>query len=181
MIKQKIKINLFTAILLTVFACAALVLSSNSIALADHGDLHCKDGTPVVVANKTPGYSSDFCADKGGVDVEAGCDGEGTCESTEAENKGSSSDFEGDCNDSIKPEDCGITSYIRLFTNGLSALVGIVIVVMVVVGGIQYSMARDNPQAVAAARQKIINAVLALLLFVFMFAFLQWIIPGGLF
>ena len=76
---------------------------------------------------------------------------------------------------------CGIAYYIVVFTNALSALVGIAIVIMITVGGIQYSAARDNPQAVQAARTRIINALLALVVYLFMIGFLQWIVPGGVF
>ncbi len=76
---------------------------------------------------------------------------------------------------------CGIIRYLTDFVNILTALVGIVVVIMIVVGGIQYSAARDNPQAVQAARTKIINAMLALAAYIFTSAFLQWIVPGGLF
>lgn len=86
----------------------------------------------------------------------------------------------GDCSSSLDPEDCGITSYIVIFTDALSVLVGIVVVMMLVVGGIRYASASNNPQAVASAKQHISNALLALVLYLFMFAFLQWIVPGGI-
>lgn len=63
----------------------------------------------------------------------------------------------------------------------LSALVGIVVVGSIILGGIQYSAAGDNPQAVSAAKQRIINGLIALIAFLFTFAFLQWLIPGGVF
>jgi hypothetical protein len=88
--------------------------------------------------------------------------------------------FSGDCSASLEAGNCGITAYILLFTNALSAIVGIVIVIMIVVGGIQYSAAQDNPQAVQAARTRIINALIGLVLYLFMFAFLQYIVPGGI-
>lgn len=62
----------------------------------------------------------------------------------------------------------------------LSAGVGIVVTGMIIVGGIQYSMAGGSPEAVSKAKQKIINALIALVVFIFIFAFLQWIIPGGI-
>jgi hypothetical protein len=67
-----------------------------------------------------------------------------------------------------------------MFINILSGLVGIVIVTMITVGGIQYSSARDNPQAVAAARGRITNALIALVAYILMYAFLQYLIPGGI-
>jgi hypothetical protein len=85
------------------------------------------------------------------------------------------------CKDSLAPERCGITSYLQLFINVLSGLVGVVIVIMVAVGGVQYASSRDNPQQTAAAKNRIRDALLALVIFIFTFAFLQWLVPGGVF
>lgn len=62
----------------------------------------------------------------------------------------------------------------------LSALVGIVIVGVIIVGGIQYSLAGDNSNATGAAKQRIMNGFIALAAFLFAFALLNWLIPGGL-
>ena len=70
---------------------------------------------------------------------------------------------------------------INIVVNGLSAGVGVVVTAVIIVGGVQYSMAGDNPQAVAAAKQRIINGLIALLVFFLIFGFLQWLIPGGVF
>jgi hypothetical protein len=94
----------------------------------------------------------------------------------------SAGDLQADCNeDVLTPENCGIIAYIRLFTDALSVLVGIVVVMMIVIGGIQYSSAGNNPQAVAGAKKRISQALFALVAYIFMFAFLQWIVPGGVF
>lgn len=79
------------------------------------------------------------------------------------------------------PNHCGILDYLQLFINVLSGIVGVVIVAMMVIGGIQYSASGDNPQAVGAAKKRIANALLALFVFVFMIAFLNWLVPGGVF
>lgn len=63
----------------------------------------------------------------------------------------------------------------------MSAVVGIVVVIMIAFGGIKYSASRDNPQATAAAKQHITNALLALVLYIFMFAILEYLVPGGVF
>jgi hypothetical protein len=52
---------------------------------------------------------------------------------------------------------------------------------MIAVAGVQYTTSRDNPQAVQAAKQKIWNVLIGLLAFFFLYAFVQWIIPGGVF
>lgn len=92
----------------------------------------------------------------------------------------------GDCKgdgtiESVNEKNCGIISYIVIITNVLSALVGVIIVTMIIWGGIQYSSAGADPSKVQAAKQKIFNALLALVLFVFGFAIVQWLIPGGIF
>lgn len=63
----------------------------------------------------------------------------------------------------------------------LSAGVAIVVIGMIIVGGIQYAIAGDNPTAVSAAKKRITDALLAFVVFLFTFAFLQWLIPGGIF
>ncbi|MBA3758544.1 hypothetical protein H0X10_02840 [Candidatus Saccharibacteria bacterium] len=92
---------------------------------------------------------------------------------------------EGDCkpqgNEPLSKDNCGIMFYIAQFTRVLSGLVGVVVVVMIAYGGIQYSMSKDNPQEAAAAKDRIRNAVIALVFYMFIFAFLQYLIPGGLF
>lgn len=112
-------------------------------------------------------------------------------EAQEATNPTRGANFDGDCKDGdsasgvkdgkIDKSECGIIGYIVTFTNVLSALVGIVIVIMIAVGGIQYTTARDDPQAVSAAKNRIRNAILALVFYLFGFAFLQYLIPGGIF
>lgn len=89
-------------------------------------------------------------------------------------------DIEADCEGTLDPNNCGVIYYIKIFTDALSVLVGIVVVMMLVIGGIRYASAGSNPQAVASAKQHISNALLALVFYLFMFAFLQWIIPGGI-
>lgn len=63
----------------------------------------------------------------------------------------------------------------------LAAGVGLVATIMLVVGGIQYITSNGNPQAVTAAKKKIGDVVLGLVAFAFLYAFLQWLIPGGIF
>lgn len=74
-----------------------------------------------------------------------------------------------------------IVNDIQVVVNFLSAGVGIVVVAMLIIGGVEYSAAGDNPQKLTAAKQRIINALIALVAFILSFAFLQWLIPGGVF
>jgi uncharacterized membrane protein YraQ (UPF0718 family) len=74
-----------------------------------------------------------------------------------------------------------IVQDIQTIVNFLSALVGIVVTAALILGGIQYSGSRDNPQAMQAAKGRIQNAIIALVMYFLIFAFLQWLIPGGVF
>ena len=74
-----------------------------------------------------------------------------------------------------------IVQDIQTVVNFLSAGVAIVVVGAIIYGGIQYAMAGDKPEAVTKAKQHITNALIALLAFIFLFSFVQWLIPGGVF
>ena len=78
--------------------------------------------------------------------------------------------------------DCSglITKYINPAIKLLAGMVGLLVTISIVVAGIQYSSAGGDPSKVVAARKRITNAILALLAYLFMFAFLQWLIPGGI-
>lgn len=74
-----------------------------------------------------------------------------------------------------------ITDALFAIIRFLSVGVGVVIVASTVVAGIQYSASRADPGAVAKAITRIRNNVTALLLYIFAYAILNWIVPGGLF
>jgi uncharacterized membrane protein YraQ (UPF0718 family) len=112
---------------------------------------------------------ADNCPD--GTNTDTGCSGTYTCSSDTASSASAA-------------ENCvagdPITTYLQDTVDFLSALVGVVVVGTIIVGGIQYSLAGDNAQAVGAAKQRIVNGLIALVAFMLIAAFLQWIIPGGL-
>ncbi len=74
---------------------------------------------------------------------------------------------------------CGILDYIVLFINVLSGIVGVVIAGSLIFAGIQYSSAGSDPQKVSAAKDRIRNSIIALLFFIFMYGFLNYLVPGG--
>lgn len=74
-----------------------------------------------------------------------------------------------------------IVKYLNIIVDVLSAGVGIVVVIMIIIGGIQYSAAGDKPDALSAAKKRISNALIALVAYALIYSFLQWIIPGGAF
>jgi Type IV secretion system pilin len=81
-----------------------------------------------------------------------------------------------------RPNDCGLLArYGAPIITFLAAIAGLVAVIAIVLGGIQYASSSDEPQKVAAAKKRIYNAILGLLGFLFLWAFLQWLVPGGVF
>lgn len=74
-----------------------------------------------------------------------------------------------------------IDKYINPLINFLAALVGVIVVVSIIIGGIQYSSSAGDPQATSAAKKRIVNAIIALVTFIFLYAILNFIVPGGLF
>lgn len=75
----------------------------------------------------------------------------------------------------------GIFGLIQTALNIIFSITGFVIIGMVIAGGIQYSTAGGSPQKASEAKKKISNAVLSLILMVFLYPFLQWLVPGGIF
>ncbi|MDQ3123966.1 MAG: hypothetical protein M3Q14_04780 [bacterium] len=81
--------------------------------------------------------------------------------------------------DESDPNHCGILDYLVLFINVLSGIVGVVVVGSIIVSGIQYSSAGSDPQKISAAKDRIRNAIIALAFFIFMYALLNYLVPGG--
>ena len=73
-----------------------------------------------------------------------------------------------------------IDKFINPTIKFLSAGVGVAVTIMIIIGGIQYSSAGSDPQKITAAKRKIMNALIALLLYIMLFAILNWLIPGGI-
>jgi hypothetical protein len=78
-------------------------------------------------------------------------------------------------------EDNPIMKWIEFFINVLSVTILAGGSVMIAWAGIQYMSARDNAQAVQAAKQKIWNVIFGLIAYFFLYAFIQWLVPGGVF
>jgi len=64
---------------------------------------------------------------------------------------------------------------IRFLSDG----VGLVIIASLIWGGIQYSASRGDPQATASAIDRLRANIVALLIFIFSYAILNYIIPAG--
>lgn len=71
--------------------------------------------------------------------------------------------------------------YLRYFLIFLAGGVGLAVVGGIVAGSYLYITARANASQVQQGQTMITNSVIGLLLFIFMYAILQFIIPGGIF
>jgi hypothetical protein len=74
-----------------------------------------------------------------------------------------------------------LVSRFNQLINLLGIGVGVIVVIMIIVGGIQYTTAGSNPQAVSEAKKRILNAIIALVAFILLYSLLQWLVPGGIF
>ncbi len=62
----------------------------------------------------------------------------------------------------------------------LSAGAGVIVIGSLVFAGIQYTTSRGDPNASAAAMKRIQNTLIALLIYIFAFAILNYVVPAGL-
>lgn len=60
----------------------------------------------------------------------------------------------------------------------LGELVGLVVILMVIIGGIQYITSNGDPNGVKAAKGRIGNAITALVLYLMMWGILHYLLPG---
>jgi hypothetical protein len=77
---------------------------------------------------------------------------------------------------------CDFTGrYINPAINLLTVVFGIIAVISLILGGIQYSASAGDPQKVTKAKDRIFSTIIAILAYLFLYGFLQFLIPGGLF
>lgn len=79
----------------------------------------------------------------------------------------------------ILPSDSSITSLLNMILLILTAGVGIAAVISFVVAGLMYSSAAGNADQVKKAKNMILNTIIGLGAYALMWAFIQWLIPGG--
>jgi hypothetical protein len=101
-------------------------------------------------------------------------------------NKGASptdcEDPASDPNADCTKNDCDfITQYINPAINLLSVLFGLIAVISLILGGIRFSASGDDPQKVSLAKKRIADTLVAIVVYFFLYGFLEFLIPGGLF
>ncbi len=72
-----------------------------------------------------------------------------------------------------------IIVYLRYVLQLLSSAVAAVVLLMIIIAGVQYITSGANPSQVKAAKDRLTNALIALVLFLCMFAILNYLVPGG--
>ena len=86
-----------------------------------------------------------------------------------------------ECGDNEKENGGGIFVIINIVLNVLTFGVGIAGTLGIVISGIMYLTARDNEAQMTKAKSRLINIVIGLAAYAVMWAFLQWLLPGGIF
>lgn len=70
-----------------------------------------------------------------------------------------------------------IYDYLRGIIIFLGGAIGLAVVITIIVSGIQYSSSNGNPQAIAQAKDRLVNAVIGLVLYLFLAAILRYLVP----
>ena len=81
----------------------------------------------------------------------------------------------------ILPDSWKIEDILNMILLVVTTGVGIAAVGAIVYAGVLYITARDNAGQVSKAKTMIMNTVIGVVAYILMWAFLQWIIPGGVF
>jgi hypothetical protein len=192
MLKQKLSLTLIHALLTAPLLSASIVFGAATFTLLQFSQpvsaqtISCGDGTSVDDPAKSlgPDAESQSNADRD-ASRETACAGKGGYESQNLTGSatGTSRDElnRDQCTSKILEanDDCLILKYLVNGINVLSAVAGMVIIFSIMFAGFQYMTAQDNSGQIQQARQRIIWAITAMLVFIFMYAMLNFLIPGG--
>ena len=85
-----------------------------------------------------------------------------------------------DAKTAILPSDWKIEDILNMVLVVVTTGVGIAAVGSIVFAGILYITARDNAAQVSKAKTMITNTIIGIIAYILMWAFLEWIIPGGI-
>lgn len=85
-----------------------------------------------------------------------------------------------DCEDGEDNEGGGIFGILLIVLNVLTFGIGIAGTLGIVIAGVMYLTARDNEAQLVKAKNMLLNVVIGLIAYALLWAFLQWLIPGGI-
>lgn len=95
-------------------------------------------------------------------------------------NNSKSSKSPTDAKTAILPSDWKIEDILNMVLVVVTTGVGIAAVGSIVFAGVLYITARDNAAQVSKAKTMITNTIIGIIAYILMWAFLEWIIPGGI-
>jgi hypothetical protein len=74
-----------------------------------------------------------------------------------------------------------VKKYVNPAIQVATIVFGLIATISIILGGIQYSASAGDSQKVSAAKRRISMTVLAIVAYAFMYTFLQFLVPGGVF
>ena len=95
-------------------------------------------------------------------------------------NNSKNSEAPAEAKTAILPSDWKIEDILNMVLVVVTTGVGIAAVGSIVFAGILYITARDNAAQVSKAKTMIMNTIIGIVAYILMWAFLVWIIPGGI-
>ena len=101
-----------------------------------------------------------------------------TCGSSPPTPTGTSSQVVTSIDFGCKSKGNGILDLLFAIIRFLSDGVGIIIVLSIIIAGIQYIVSSGEPQAVSKAIARIRSSIIALVVYIFAYAILNYLIPG---
>lgn len=87
-----------------------------------------------------------------------------------------------DTNVDVKKSQCDLVAkYLNPAINLFSVSFGLIAIISIIMGSINYAMSEGDPQKASQAKRRITNTIFAVIAYIFLFAFIQFLIPGGAF
>jgi hypothetical protein len=187
--RQSIKHKLISALFISALAFLGVVATvpQPAAAFSCSGvcQVKCKDGsTKTYDIQRSLGTIDQICGTKGvaSVGTASAAAGSETPEQVSTDNPkchGPGQPKNGATPTAPAGYNCIYQNYLVPLGVVLSALVGVAVVAGIIIGGIQYSTSGGDPQKVAAAKARITKALIGLVVYFFLYAILQFIVPGG--
>jgi Type IV secretion system pilin len=86
------------------------------------------------------------------------------------------------CTDAnLDASNCPIVDFANTAFSAIAGFIGLAVTGNIIWAGIQYSMSQGDPSKASKAKDRIRGAIIALIMFLSLSAFIEWLIPGGIF
>lgn len=105
-----------------------------------------------------------------------------TCNGSDCPAPTNTTSTELDCIGSdLDASNCRIIYYLNMAFNIVASVIVLAVIGNIVYAGIKYSTSQGDPSSAGAAKKRIRDAVMAFAMFMLLYSFIQWLIPGGVF